>query len=116
MPLYCALPQTTNNCVTNFVQWGIVTYDVNGHPMTSGCAASGCQFHSCTGGGTMTLSPVLAVSSGAANVGLSWPTMASDFVLEESTNLVNWYPVTGPMATNFDAISAHAPPQGNGHF
>jgi hypothetical protein len=105
MPLYCALPQTTNNCVTNFVQWGIVTYDVNGHPMTSGCAASGCQFHSCTGGGTMTLSPVLAVSSGAANVGLSWPTMASDFVLEESTNLVNWY-----------AISAHVPPQGNGHF
>src|ERR1019366_9763921 len=25
MPLYCALPETTNNCVTNFVQWGIIT-------------------------------------------------------------------------------------------
>ena len=49
MPLYCALPETTNNCVTDSVQWGILTYDVNGHPMISGCAASGCQSHSCTG-------------------------------------------------------------------
>jgi hypothetical protein len=116
MPLYCALPETTNNCVTNFVQWGIITYDVNGNPLISGCASSGCQYHSCAGGGTMTLSPVLAVSSGSNNVGLSWSTMASDFLLEESTNLVNWYPVTGPMATNFDAISAQMPPKGNDHF
>jgi len=116
MPLYCALPETTNNCVTDRVQWGIITYDVNGNPLISGCAASGCQYHSCAGGGAVTLSPVLAVSSGSTNVGLSWSTMASDFVLEESTNLVNWYQVTGPMATNFDAISAQMPPQGNDHF
>jgi hypothetical protein len=116
MPLYCALPETTNNCVTDRVQWGIITYDVNGNPVISGCAASGCQSHSCAGGGTLTLSPMLAVSSGSNNVGLSWSTMASDFVLEESTNLVDWYPVTGPMATNFDAISTQMPSPKNDYF
>jgi hypothetical protein len=70
----------------------------------------------------LTLSPVLApapaalISSATANIRLSWSTMASDFVLEESTNLVNWYPVPGPMTTNFDTISAQMPTQGNGQF
>jgi hypothetical protein len=45
MPLYCALPKT--GCVTDSVQWNIITYGTNGNPMTSGCAASGCQSHSC---------------------------------------------------------------------
>jgi hypothetical protein len=45
MPQYCALSQTPNNCVTNYVQWNIITYDANGHPVISGCAASGC--HQC---------------------------------------------------------------------
>ena len=45
MPQYCALPKT--GCVTDSVQWNIITYDTNGNPMTSGCAASGCQLHSC---------------------------------------------------------------------
>ena len=45
MPLYCALPKT--GCVTDSVQWNIITYATNGNPMTSGCAASGCQSHSC---------------------------------------------------------------------
>ena len=49
MPLYCALPITASNGVTRQVQWSIITYDVNGNPMTSGCAASGCQLHSCAG-------------------------------------------------------------------
>jgi hypothetical protein len=47
MPLYCALPKT--NCVTDSVQWNIITYDTNGNPEISGCAASGCQSHSCDG-------------------------------------------------------------------
>ncbi|MGH7951313.1 MAG: Ig-like domain-containing protein [Limisphaerales bacterium] len=45
MPLYCALPKT--GCVTDSVQWNIITYDTNGNPRISGCAASGCQLHSC---------------------------------------------------------------------
>src|SRR6185312_1132065 len=47
MPLYCALPKT--KCVTDSVQWGILTYGTNGNVIISGCAASGCQFHSCMG-------------------------------------------------------------------
>ncbi len=45
MPQYCALPKT--GCVTDSVQWNIITYGTNGNPITSGCAASGCQLHSC---------------------------------------------------------------------
>jgi hypothetical protein len=47
MPFYCALPKT--GCVTDSAQWNIITYDTNGNPMISGCAASGCQSHSCQG-------------------------------------------------------------------
>ena len=114
MPLYCGLPQ--NGCVTNLVQWGILTYDVNGQPRISGCAASGCEFHSCTGGETVTLPPALKISAAPSQLGLSWSTMAADFALEESTNLVNWYPVTWQTATNVKAISTQVPDQGNGHF
>ena len=116
MPLYCALPATTNNCVTNYVQWGIITYDANGHPVSSGCAASGCQFHSDTGTPIPNRIPRLTVSSAATNTFLSWPTMESDFVLEESTNLINWYPVTWPTTTNFATIVAQFPRQGPNHF
>ena len=116
MPLYCALPETTNNCVTDSVQWNIITYNVNGQPVISGCAASGCQYHACSGGGTQTLSPMLMVSPGTNGPGLSWSTMAADFVLEESTNLIDWYPVTSPTATNFDTISAQMSGQGANHY
>jgi hypothetical protein len=50
MPLYCALPENSGiGCVSDSVQWNIVTYDTNGNPVASGCAASGCQFRSCMG-------------------------------------------------------------------
>jgi hypothetical protein len=116
MPLYCALPRTATNCITDQVQWNIITYDVNGNPVTSGCAASGCQFHSCAGGATQTLPAVLKICPVSANVGLAWSTMASDFVLEQSTNMVDWYPVTWPAATNFDTISVQMPAQGSGEY
>jgi hypothetical protein len=116
MPLYCALPETTNNCVTNYVQWGIITYDANGNPVTSGCAASGCQFHSCTDAAPPNRIPKLTVSSGATNMLLSWSTMDSNSVLEESTNLINWSPVIWPTTTNFATIFAHLPRQGPNHF
>jgi hypothetical protein len=115
MPLYCGLPQ--NGCVTNLVQWGIITYDVNGQPLISGCAASGCEFHSCTGGDeTVTLPPALKISAAPSQLGLSWSTMAANFTLEESSNLVNWYPVAWQTATNVQAISAQVPVQANGLF
>jgi hypothetical protein len=116
MPLYCALPRTARNCVTDQVQWNIITYNVNGNPVTSGCAASGCQFHSCAGGTTQTLPAVLKISPVSANVGLAWSTMASDFVLEHSTNMVDWYSVSWPAATNFDTISVQMPRQGSGGY
>ena len=37
MPLYCGLPKV--GCVTDSVQWNIITYEANGSPSTSGCAA-----------------------------------------------------------------------------
>jgi hypothetical protein len=116
MPFYCAFPKTGSNCITDQVQWNIVTYDVNGNPLTSGCAASGCQFHSCAGGVTQILPAALQISLASANVGLSWSTMASDFVLEQSTNMVDWNPVTWPAATNFETISVQMPSQDNGDF
>jgi hypothetical protein len=116
MPLYCNLPMTASNCVTRKVQWNIITYDLNGNPVASACASSGCEFHSCAGWATQTLPATLKISPGSAKVGLSWSTMASDFVLEQSSNLVDWYPVTRPAATNFDTISVRLPPQGSGNF
>src|SRR5947207_11019633 len=48
MPKYCGLSRTTRTgCVTNRVQWNVMTYDATGNPMISGCAASGCQYHTC---------------------------------------------------------------------
>src|ERR1035437_1690007 len=72
MPLYCNLPMTASNCVTREVQWNIITYDVNGNPVASACASSGCQFHSCAGGATQTLPATLKISPASAKVGLSW--------------------------------------------
>ncbi|MEI7938752.1 MAG: immunoglobulin domain-containing protein [Verrucomicrobiota bacterium] len=116
MPFYCALPSTGSNCLMDQVQWNIITYDANGNPVTSGCAASGCQFHLCAGGTTQILPTALMISLASASVGLSWSTMASDFVLEQSTNMVDWNPVTWPGATSFDTISVQMPPQGSGGF
>jgi hypothetical protein len=116
MPLYCALPETTNNCVTPSVQWNIITYDAHGHPVISGCAASGCQSHECSGGGTQTLPPMLTLSPGTNGPGLSWSTLAADFVVEESTNMLDWYQVTWPTATNFDTISAQMSGEGGVHY
>jgi len=49
MPRYCALPRNTGfGCVTNYVQWGIETYDAGGNPKISACAVSGCGFHYCS--------------------------------------------------------------------
>jgi hypothetical protein len=115
MPLYCALPKT--NCVTDTVQWNIITYDTNGNPRISGCATSGCQYHSCADVRPVDAQPTLSISPGTTNVGFSWPTNASDFIMEESLDLVNWYPaIQQPeTTTNGAKISAHvqAPPQGH---
>jgi hypothetical protein len=116
MPQYCALPETTNNCVTDSVQWGIVTYDTNGNPVISGCAASGCQMHTCAGGTTPAPIPMLKISPTSSNLGISWPAMSSGYVLEESTNMINWYTVPWPTATNVNSISAQLPVSGNGLF
>jgi len=49
MPLYCALPRGTGpGCVTDQVQWNILTYDANGKPAVLACAASGCDSHACS--------------------------------------------------------------------
>jgi hypothetical protein len=45
MPLYCGLPR--GNCVTNRVQWGIQTFDVNGNSRMGFCPTSGCEYHYC---------------------------------------------------------------------
>jgi len=47
MPLYCGLPPLTNSCVTNRVQWNLVTYDAGGNPRISGSPTSGAGFHYC---------------------------------------------------------------------
>lgn len=45
MPLYCGLPD--EDCVTNRVQWNLLTYDVSGNPRISGSPLSGPAFHYC---------------------------------------------------------------------
>ena len=46
MPLYCALPhQTRIGCVTNRVQWNLLTYDAGGNPKLSGSPVSGPAYH-----------------------------------------------------------------------
>ena len=104
MPLYCALPKDAANCVSDTVQWNIITYDVNGHPLISGCAASGCEYHSCTGANTETVAPLLRISSVSTNAALSWSTMASDFVLEASSDMVSWSPVNSPATMNLHVM------------
>ncbi len=48
MPVYCALPHGTNfGCVTNRVQWNLMTYDAGGNPRVSGGPASGPAYHYC---------------------------------------------------------------------
>lgn len=116
MPLYCALAGNSGaGCVTNRVQWNIVTYDTNGNPMISGCAASGCDFHYC-GGGTGTPLPALTVAPATNNIGIYWPSEASDFILEGSSNLANWYPVGSPVITNGDRVSTQMPAPGQSVF
>jgi hypothetical protein len=58
MPQYCGLSRTGGTgCVTNRVQWNVMTYDATGNPKISGCAASGCQYHTCD---VTNLHPMLA--------------------------------------------------------
>lgn len=45
MPLYCGLPR--GGCVTNRVQWNLLTYDAGGNPRISGSPLSGPGFHYC---------------------------------------------------------------------
>jgi hypothetical protein len=45
MPLYCGLPQV--GCVTNRVQWNLITYDAGGNPKISGGPLSGFGYHYC---------------------------------------------------------------------
>jgi hypothetical protein len=45
MPLYCDLPDV--GCVTNRVQWNLMTYDAGGNPRISGGPLSGPGYHSC---------------------------------------------------------------------
>lgn len=47
MPLYCALSHPTNSCVTNRVQWNLVTYGASGNPRISGSPTSGPDYHYC---------------------------------------------------------------------
>ena len=58
MPKYCGLSRTTGTgCVTNRVQWNVMIYDATGNPKISGCAASGCNYHTCD---VTDLTPMLA--------------------------------------------------------
>jgi len=116
MPTYCGLPENGANCVTNRVQWNIITYGTNGYPMISGCAASGCQFHSCAGALTANGPPTLRIFSRTNSMNLSWSSMDADFLLEESTNLVNWYRVNWSTATNRDSITSEIRSRGSGRF
>jgi hypothetical protein len=110
MPLYCALPGNSGvGCVTNRVQWNIITYDINGRSMISGCAASGCQFHYCGETGAGTAPPPLAIVPSAVNIGLYWPSNAMNFVLEASSNLANWYSIVPAAITNGGQISVQIP-------
>ena len=43
MPLYCALPRT--GCVTNRVQWNLLTYDAGGTAKVSSSPTSGPEYH-----------------------------------------------------------------------
>src|SRR6266516_242958 len=46
MPFYCALAQNpTRGCVTNRVQWNLLTYDAGGNPKVSGGPATGPAYH-----------------------------------------------------------------------
>jgi len=45
MPLYCELPD--EGCVTNRVQWNLMTYDAGGNPKVSGSPVSGPGYHYC---------------------------------------------------------------------
>src|SRR5438477_11109175 len=45
MPIYCGLPD--EECVTNRVQWNLLTYDVGGNPRISGSPLSGAAYHYC---------------------------------------------------------------------
>jgi hypothetical protein len=48
MRRYCALPRGTGpGQVSDRAQWVVATFDVNGSPRRSDCAASGCDFHEC---------------------------------------------------------------------
>jgi len=110
MPLYCGLPGNSGvGCVTNRVQWNIVTYDTNGNPAISGCAASGCDYHYCGGGGPRLRSPMLSITPSTNGIGLAWPSSTSDFILEASSNLVNWYAVNPVVQTNGGRVSAQVP-------
>jgi hypothetical protein len=116
MPLYCALPRNASNCVSDSVQWSIITYDAHGNPLISGCAASGCESHSCAAPKIQTVAPLLSISSVSTNAVLSWSAMASDFVLEGSSNLISWHPVNWPTASNLKSINAQMPANGNSLF
>ena len=117
MPLYCALPENSGvGCVTSQVQWNIITYDTNGNPLISGCAASGCGYHDCGGSGTATPWPSLAIAPSTNSIGLSWRGDTSDFILEASSNLANWHTVNPAVTTNGGQISVQMPTPGQGLF
>jgi hypothetical protein len=117
MPLYCALPENSGvGCVTNRVQWNIITYDTNGNSMISGCAASGCQYHYCGESGAGIAPPPLAIVPSTTNIGLRWPSNAANFVLVASSNLANWYAITPAAITNGGQISVQIPAAGDHLF
>jgi hypothetical protein len=117
MPVYCALPENSGvGCVTNRVQWNIITYDTNGNPLISGCPTSGCGYHYCGKGPTVTTGPALTIASSINKLGLCWPSDATDFILEASSNLVNWYAVDSAVATNGGQMSAQVPAPAQGLF
>lgn len=52
----------------------------------------------------------------APGLGLKWPADSSDYILLESSNLLNWYPANPSLLTNGGMISAEMPAPGHGVF
>ena len=92
MPKYCGLSRTTGTgCVTNRVQWNVMTYDASGNPKISGCAASGCHDHRCD---VTNLPPTLASPIIAAVPTLHNGTVTLSFFSEPGLHYVIEYKAT----------------------
>jgi hypothetical protein len=81
---------------TNFVGTATISYSISDG---NGGSASALIFVAVT---AQTIRPVLRINGSGGNVILSWPTWASEFLLEYSTNLppaASWFPLTNGVVT-----------------